>query len=238
MYPICDAHCHCLGSAYSPVDCSLLCCDIQEVGDRMPHTDIPGVFLSAGIHPWDTERRGRGWFDTLESYVSSADIHVGECGLDYVRNKNPRRLQRDVFEKQLVLAVQYNRILTVHMQKGWDVFFELIQQHGIPQRGMILHDYSGSVEIMQSFSSSDPVFFSYGTSLLRKEGYRKKKEAFIHTPVNRILFESDAEDEQCCRGQLIYNCLARGAELKNCSEKELHREIVHNCNRLFFQQEK
>eukprot|EP00941_MAST-03F_sp_MAST-3F-sp1_P003349 g3349.t1 len=83
------------------------------------------VFIGYGIHPWQVHNNSiaEGWEDRLEErLLHNTQSLVGEIGLDFgvIRRKKSegKRVQREVFEKQLEIATRLCRPTSVHCVKA------------------------------------------------------------------------------------------------------------------------
>ena len=80
------------------------------------------LYASVGVHPHeaktytkDTEEYLRS---ALESRRTQKIMALGEIGLDYYYDLSERSVQRDVFEKQLALAYEYDIPIILHEREA------------------------------------------------------------------------------------------------------------------------
>jgi TatD DNase family protein len=99
------------------------------------------IFAAVGIHPHFVADASEGEWAELADLASSTDVvAVGEIGLDYFRNLSPPDLQREAFDRQLVLAANLRKPVLVHDRDAHDdVRASLLHSAG---RG-VLHAFSG-----------------------------------------------------------------------------------------------
>lgn len=79
----------------------------------------PGVVATVGLHPhraeeWDEDVRVR--LDAL--LADPAVVAVGECGLDYYRERASREAQATAFAGQVVLAEKHRKPLVIHTREA------------------------------------------------------------------------------------------------------------------------
>ena len=77
---------------------------------------------------------------------------VGEIGLDYWsrearKNKAVRRRQREIYVRQLEMAVEHEKPVSIHSRGSWRDALDLLLRHG-PDRA-VFHWYSGPLDILQ-----------------------------------------------------------------------------------------
>ena len=71
-------------------------------------------------------------------------VAIGEIGLDYHYDFSPRDVQREVFSRQLELAVRLDLPVIVHMREATQDTLALLRAHN-GLRG-VMHCFSGSAE--------------------------------------------------------------------------------------------
>ena len=62
--------------------------------------EVPGHYI--GLHPHNAKKWKRETLEELEEVASDPQcVAIGECGLDFNRNFSDKKIQMDVFEKQV-----------------------------------------------------------------------------------------------------------------------------------------
>ena len=160
---------------------------VAQLAELYPELVIP----SFGLHPWKTP--SPNWQQQLTSYLDTVPhACIGECGLDRWIKGYDIELQREVFTAQLDLASQRNLPLSIHCLKAWGLLIEILESRPLPQRGFLLHSYSGSAELIPRLAELG-AYFSFSGYFLhqRKQNVR---DAFKSVPPDRLLIETDAPD--------------------------------------------
>jgi TatD DNase family protein len=160
---------------------------VAQLAALYPELVIP----SFGLHPWKTP--SPNWQQQLTSYLDTVPhACIGECGLDRWIKGYDIELQREVFTAQLDLASQRNLPLSIHCLKAWGLLIEILESRPLPQRGFLLHSYSGSAELIPRLAELG-AYFSFSGYFLhqRKQNVR---DAFKSVPPDRLLIETDAPD--------------------------------------------
>jgi TatD DNase family protein len=79
----------------------------------------PNIYACVGIHPHDASKGTAEGLAEIERMSHHAKVvAVGEIGLDYHYDFSPRDVQRDVFDKQIQIAVRRNLPIVVHTRES------------------------------------------------------------------------------------------------------------------------
>lgn len=112
MKSIIDGHIH-VTPALVPYLRDVRCianADSPEEYDFLTHTQLPGMVISAGIHPWKADCTS---WDAMEPILRQVSV-IGEIGLDNVWCTVDLGVQRTVFERQLAFAQQLGKPVILH----------------------------------------------------------------------------------------------------------------------------
>jgi len=103
------------------------------------------LYFTLGIHPHDAKNIKDGDIEFIEeNLINPKCFGVGECGLDFNRNFSPSEIQKEVFEKQIILAKKYNKKLYMHCRDAFDEFIEILGKHNYYNG--IVHCFTGNLE--------------------------------------------------------------------------------------------
>jgi TatD DNase family protein len=102
------------------------------------------IWAAVGIHP----HNAADWDERLEEKVKQLVLRrkvlaVGEIGLDYYRDISPREVQRDVFRRQIGLALYFGKPIIVHCRDAFDDVIRILREEGADRAGGIFHAFSG-----------------------------------------------------------------------------------------------
>lgn len=103
------------------------------------------AYMTIGFHPSEADSIDDDKMKKLEEILSSIEkvVGVGEIGLDYHYDDINKRKQKELFEKQLLLAEKYNLPVVIHTRDATEDTIEILKKHN--NRGVI-HCFSGSYE--------------------------------------------------------------------------------------------
>lgn len=180
-------------------------------------------YYSIGIHPWFiVEDRIEADLAIIESKIQGAScLAVGECGLDK-RIEIPMELQEMVFEKQLLLAQQYNKPVVIHCVAAFQELIAIKKKLNISVP-MLIHGFSKNAQIAKQLVDNG-FYISFGKYLL----LNKELEAvFKSVPNNRFFLETDTVDEGI---EAVYELAAK---YKGVSVNEIQELVNSNYNEVF-----
>jgi TatD DNase family protein len=146
-------------------------------------------FYSAGIHPWYIdEDKIDAQFYALSNLLSTQTqiLLIGECGLDKI--KGPEyKLQVEVFNRHLALAVQFQKPIIIHCVKAYQEVLAIINQvqFNLP---FIFHGFNKSLELAQQIIAAGGSI-SLGLRIQKDAAHIDKYLKAL--PKEKIFFESD-----------------------------------------------
>ncbi|MHC1727062.1 MAG: TatD family hydrolase [Syntrophobacteraceae bacterium] len=149
------------------------------------------IYATAGIHPHDAFFVEERDLEEMERIAASSKVvAIGEIGLDYFRDKKPRRVQRECLRRQMGLASRIGKPVVFHIRDAWEDFFRILHEFAGPLPASVLHCFSGNWEIAveclkMGFFLSIPGVVTF------------PKAAWLHdvvkrAPLDRLLVETDA----------------------------------------------
>jgi len=148
--------------------------------------DTDGWHFAIGLHPWFA-LTSVDWSYLellLQSHVS---LSVGEIGLDGVVRGVDMQSQLAVFEGQCRLAVQYDRVISLHLVKDAGKGLSILK--GLNVRRAIVHGFVGSLEQAISYQRLG-FYLGLGPRLFR--GMTEKRMHMLqHIDKELVLLESD-----------------------------------------------
>lgn len=159
----------------------------RELSEKYEH-----IYFAAGVHPYHAHQYNE---TVLEEYLSHPKcIAVGECGLDYFRLPESdeaiareKRLQKEVFEAHIKLALKHDLPLIVHVREASHDSHELLK--GYEAKGLrgVLHCFNAS-ELLLDLSEN----FYYGIGgVLTFKNAKKLVNILPKIPQERLVIETD-----------------------------------------------
>ena len=151
--------------------------------------EYPTVYGAIGIHPTEVGISSQSSLEWIEDNLKEDKIvAIGEIGLDYHYGIEEKEKQMQFFKKQLDLAKKYNKPVVIHSRDAIEDTYNIMKEYkGVK---MVLHCYSGSVEMAKRFLELD-VYFGVGGVLTFKNS-RILKDVVSFLPLDHILLETDS----------------------------------------------
>ncbi len=158
------------------------------------HHQFPDVIIPAlGLHPWQVHRRPTDWLEQLLTLLDQyPQAVIGETGLDRWIKSPDLPAQIDCFKAHLAIAHTRNLPISIHCLKAWGSLVEILQTTPLPRRGVHIHGFGGSAEVMQQLASLNPYYSLCGYFLKPEKEHVFR--LFKNVPSDRLLIESDAPD--------------------------------------------
>ncbi len=104
----------------------------------------PMVYAALGIHPHNASDWNGYLEDRIKQFLLRRKVLAfGEIGLDYYRDLSPRDVQRDVFRRQIGLALRFKKPILVHCREAFDDVMRILEEEGAGETGGIFHAFSG-----------------------------------------------------------------------------------------------
>lgn len=195
------------------------------IQEKIQHRGLKRFY---GLHPWYADLWDEDVGKTLVSFLEKdAEAGVGEIGMD--SKKGDPVIQSDIFGKQLELASEYGRTVTVHMVGMEKQVLEHLRPYRKDIPATILHSFKAESYI-KPFSELG-CYFSLSPRLLDRAD--EKLKPFIgRIPEDRILVETDApftgrnfED--------MHSLMERFAGLRGMQVEEFTETVYRNLERIF-----
>ncbi|HEY4476955.1 MAG TPA: TatD family hydrolase [Candidatus Paceibacterota bacterium] len=149
-----------------------------------------------GIHPTDppeTDKFDKTFIELGELAKHSLVVGIGECGLDYfhVKDSEERKKQKEIFERQIVLAQKVNKPLMIHCRNAYEDLLEILAKKLQANEAKSL---LGNIHFFASDWSMAQKFLDLGCYLSFTgviTFIRDYDEVIKNIPLDRIMIETD-----------------------------------------------
>ena len=194
------------------------------------------LYAAVGVHPHEAEEAGEWNPQRLKNLASHKKcVAIGEIGLDYHYDFSPREVQKEWFEKQILLAKELDMPIIVHDREAHADTWDRLKAHR--PRGVV-HCFSGSVEMARDILSLG-MYVGLGGAVTFKNA-KTPVEVAAYLPLDRLLLETDCPymtpvpyRGQRCDSSHIAVTARRIAEIKGISVEELLTAAEQNARELF-----
>ncbi|XP_026163313.1 putative deoxyribonuclease TATDN2 [Mastacembelus armatus] len=120
-------------------------------------------------------------------------VAFGEMGLDY-SHKNSTKIsrQKEVFERQLRLAVALQKPLVIHCRDADDDLLAIMKTCVPREYKIHRHCFTNSYPVIEPFLTEFPNLYVGFTALITYSSATDARDAVRQIPLNRIVLETDA----------------------------------------------
>ena len=144
------------------------------------------VIPAIGIHPWNIEKVNENTFKIIEDIIKDNKIKIlGEIGLDKKFKPETFEKQKEVFEKFLNLAKEYDLNVNLHTPNASKDAFDLLIKYDIKKA--YFHWYGGDEKLLEEIINKG-YFIGINVATIVNEKYKKYIEI---ADIKNIITESD-----------------------------------------------
>ena len=198
---------------------------------------FPFLYAAVGWHPEDWESWSSSSMGVLRDLVRREKVAaIGEIGLDYYWDSDHKALQKEMFERQINLALKEDLPVIVHDREAHGDALEMVSRYeGL--RG-VFHCFSGSAEMAAELVRRG-WYLGFDGPVTYKNN-KKAAQVLAVTPPDRILVETDSpymaphpvRGRRNDSGNLTW-VIEKIAEIKGMTAAEAERLTWENGCRLF-----
>ena len=235
-----DSHCHLADKAFTKdlsdvilrakeagVEAMVSIADsLQEASRCIEIADeFDDVYCTVGVHPHNASQ----WEDrddqTVKLLVQSSDKvkAIGEIGLDYYYDNSPRDIQREVFEKQLLLAKELALPAVIHCREAVDDVIECIKR--VDPESLVIHCCTEKFEDVKPLVEKGYLLSFTGIATYPKSDEIRRTIQLC--PLKQMMVETDApylspqtKRGKRCEPAFVRETLQCIADVKGCSFEE------------------
>lgn len=205
-----------------------------EIAKRYDH-----IYVNVGIHPHEAKDAPADFEQELfELAKYEKNVAIGEIGLDYHYDFSPRDVQKEVFIRQIEVAKKLNLPIVVHSREAHKDTLDILQEHAIGKIPILLHCYSGSVE-MSRILRKYGIYISVG-GVVTFQNAKKLVEVVKEYPLELLMLETDSpyltpHPHRGKRNDSTYlkYVIAKIAQIKGISEDEVIEKTTKNAMDVF-----
>ncbi len=202
----------------------------------------PDIWAIIGLHPIEIPCEQFDYDEYLKLAKHSKVVGIGECGFDYFRKGyENRKIQQDIFEKQIAIANEVKKPLMLHLRNGLQAgenayldAIEIIKNHSKVHGDA--HFFAGNWEEGKKFL--DLGFRLSFTGVITFA--RDYDEVIRNTPMNMILSETDSPfvapipyRGQRCEPTFVTEIVNTIAKVKGETNDIMAKHIIDNAKKLF-----
>ncbi|MBI4994191.1 TatD family hydrolase [Candidatus Peregrinibacteria bacterium] len=209
------------------------------------------IYAAIGIHPhlaseWNNDTASKirklakplkNEAHSLRSCVEDKIVAIGETGLDYYKNFQPREIQQKVFREQLRIASEVGLPVIIHCRDAYKDLFRILDEEKF-SNGVLLHCFTGTREEAEEGIRRGG-FIAF-TGVITYPNAKSLREIAEKAPIDKIFIESDCPflSPQKYRGKrnepsYIVETAKTIAQIKKISIPQLEKQIECNVKSFF-----
>lgn len=199
--------------------------------------EFPFVYAAVGWHPEEWQSWNGESMALLRSLCAQPKVvAIGEIGLDYYWDTEHKALQKEMFERQLSLAIERKLPVIVHDREAHGDCLEIVTNY--PEARGVFHCFSGSVEMARELLRRG-WYLGFDGPITYKNAV-KALDVIAACPTDRMLLETDSpylspvpnRGKRNDSRNLPY-IAARIAEIKGMTTEEVAEVTLQNGKQLF-----
>jgi len=198
----------------------------------------PRVFCTLGVHPHDARLYTEACENFMRRhYPDDRVVAVAEIGLDYHYDYSPRDVQRQVFEKQLALAQEYDLPIQIHTREAEKDTIEILSKYKGRIKGLV-HCFTGSQWLANQALDCGLNISISGVVTFKKA--QQLRQVVKTLPLDRIHVETDSpflapvpHRGHSNEPAFVVHTAKVVAELLGVSQEQLSQQTLKNTQNLF-----
>jgi len=148
------------------------------------------IYCGIGVHPHSASELNDDILEEIEQRATHKNVvAIGEMGLDYYYDFNPKDIQKAAFRKQIRLAKKLNLPIIVHNRDSDEDLLNIIESEQDGSLRGVIHCFSSDLKTMKK--AVDLGMNISFTGNITFKNY-KDEEVVFNTPDDRIMLETDS----------------------------------------------
>ena len=163
-------------------DRKLSICNLPYKNSFTSPDAYPGVYFSAGIHPWHIASTDPTSLTSQLSRIAESPqlLAIGECGLDKLTDP-PIDIQITIFKQQIEIAENSKKPMIIHCVKAFNELIKLRKETAARQE-WIIHGFRGKPQL-----ATELIQHGFRISI----GHKFNPETARIIPLHRLFLETD-----------------------------------------------
>lgn len=212
------------------------CSEDSSVSSMMLAEKYDFIFFAAGIHPENANDVSENFEEALRKLSEHKKCKaIGEIGLDYHYDGYDKAKQKELFERQLIIAREVNKPVVIHSRDATEDTLEILKKY--KPKGVV-HCFSGSPETAREIINIG-MYIGF-TGVLTFKNAKKAVKSAENISLDRILLETDCPymapepyRGTRCDSSMIVKVIEKLAEIKGLTPEEVALQTVKNTRTLF-----
>ena len=149
-------------------------------------------FSTVGVHPHHADQVDTSYCNKMKQLAQQPSVvALGEMGLDYNRNLQPKETQIRAFEQQLQIAAELQKPIFLHQRDAHRAFYDMLKnwRDSIPK--MVVHCFTDTQQALFDYLDIDCYIGITGWVCDERRGLDLQKTV-VDIPAERLMIETDA----------------------------------------------
>ncbi|WP_127836578.1 TatD family hydrolase [Clostridium prolinivorans] len=190
-------------------------------------------YAAVGIHPEHANEFNEEVLQKIKNLALSKKVKaIGEIGLDYYYEENPKReIQKYVFKAQMNLAKELKLPVVIHDREAHEDTLNILKE--FPDVTGVIHCFSGSVEFAKECLKLG--YYIGFTGVVTFKNAKKIVEVAKEVPMDKILVETDCPymtpvpfRGKRNKSDYIKYIIEKISEIKGISQEEISQITINN----------
>jgi TatD DNase family protein len=212
--------------------------DFNKVADLC--TRFQRLWGTAGIHPHHAKDVNDQHFEQLIELAKSDQIvAIGETGLDFHYNFSKQQAQKQIFRRQLQIAINYDMPIIVHCRNAFKDTLDILDEFDTSALKVVFHCHSGPAE--QTAILIERGYYISFTGIVTFKNADEARKAAQTVPLERMMLETDCpfmspepfRKQRINEPALMVHTAAKLAEIKGMQLEEFARIVTQNSVQFF-----
>ncbi len=200
------------------------------------------IWAIVGIHPIHVNESLITDLDLIEPLIGHERcVGIGECGLDFFREADDmenRKIQLAFFEKQIELAIKYNKPLMIHCRKAYPETLDVLASYKKtnPELHAHFHFFTESID-----TAREILDLGYTVSFTGVITFIPNYEELVRfVPLDSMMVETDSPyvAPKSNRGKRndprnVIEIVQKISQIKELPEDDLSEKFIENTRKIF-----
>lgn len=198
------------------------------------------IYATVGFHPHDAKDVSGDMLEVMKKQaLEKKVVAVGEIGLDYHYNFSPPDVQKDIFIKQIQIAIEAALPMVIHSREAMSDTLEIMDSFGAHLPPAVVHCFGGSAE--EAKICVDKGYYISFTGVVTFKNAQSARDAAAAVPAERLMVETDCpymspapmRSQKINEPALMAHTAVKLAEIKQMPAERLAAIMTANSRRFF-----
>lgn len=212
--------------------------DFRKVADLCRRFER--LWGTAGIHPHHAKEVNQQDIQQLiELAKSDSIIAIGETGLDFHYNFSKQHAQKQLFRRQLEIAIDNDMPIIVHCRNAFKDTLAILDEFQIPGQRVVFHCHSGPAQ--ETAILIERGYYISFTGIVTFKNADQARNAVQTVPLERMMVETDCpfmspeplRKQRVNEPALMMHTAKKLAQIKDVQFEEFSRIITDNSMKFF-----